>query len=154
MALYSPKPKNILAELIYRVEGKNWTAVVSHADEEKEGWQLWYRFGSDSTWQKSGTFTDGKELVRFLRSEAHKRFAGLRPIKDTLKQIESTSPWSVIPICYKLATPENKKDCNLCPYFVDCLSEVEKTEIKKIFPKETENQFRERLKEKIKKQWG
>ena len=153
MPLYAPKPKNILAELIYQVEGKNWRAVVAHADDEKEGWQLWYRFGTDLLWQKSGTFVDGTELVKYLRSEAHKRFAGMRPIRDTLMQIESTTPWTVRPRCYKSGMPEDGKKCDFCPYSKDCFG-VANTGIKKIFPKETESELQERLKTKIKKQWG
>lgn len=167
MAYVPPQEKDIVAELRYEFDGKEWAAVVTRADIGEDGWQLWYQRGD--RWQKSGTFTHGKALVNFLREEATKKFEGYKPAKDTLEQLKNKSAWSVVPDCHHKHSRYDK--CQTCPYEPSCFPKdavppwmtslgetgFQKEQVAKTLEpdwEEPEEVFMKRLKGKVKSQWG
>lgn len=168
MVIMQDFKEEILAELRYEFDGTTWAALVT-LDKSGDGYCLWYQRGI--RYQRSGTFSNGKALVKYIREEAKKKFEGFAPVKDTLNRIRTSgSPSSVVPKCYgdppKLVSagpnmwePRDPK-CRKCPYKAACLAEAsgnplpEEQTVQASEPEEPEELFRQRLQDKIKAQWG
>ncbi len=154
----------ILAELTYEFDGSTWSALVTKQEGTHAGFQLWYKRGE--RFQKSGTFQNAKALKKYVRETADKKFGGYVPKVDTLDRLRNSSAQSVVPNCFQVEFSENKMKCVTCPYRRKCenpdtlnpyslddvgsLDELEA----KYKKKESDEDFRARLKAKVKAKWG
>lgn len=103
----------------------------------------------------SGTFQNGKALVKWVTSRADRKFgADWRDFvsKDTLSQLERRSHQSLVPSCYVPSDTGGGRSlpqCGACPYASKCGEVQAQTVVKPQESPESDQAFLERLREKV-----
>lgn len=123
-----------------------WRAVVAQLEGDVDSkFRLLVQVGANTDFQVAGDFTHGKALVKYVRECAQRRGLLEVPAVDTLGQIASRRPGSVVPQCYD-AGP-----CKLehCPYAETCVWMNEQVNAEIAEPIESDERFLERLQNKL-----
>lgn len=149
----------IIGELVYQITNQKgvigtWRAEVERASA---GYALYIKTSDTSERFQAGMYATDAALVKFVRSEAEKRFGRVvKPMFDTLDKIANRKGSTVIPACH-MAVDEGSswsggrglEACPKCPYRYICGTpeDVSQPKIAKI--EESHETFLQRLREKV-----
>jgi hypothetical protein len=136
-------------------DGKVFVAEVFKTDD---GWRL--RTGRGTRMVESGTFVNGKALVKFLDKKAAEVLPGVKPTVSTLSKLKGRDAATLIPECYDsegvvVSGGKGFPVCLTCPYRLKCGEPlVHSTLEPELEVEESEDVFIARLRKAIRLKYG